>query len=274
MVWQRGQWFETIADRRHLLRLIVLLFVLGAAVYGLPHAYVEYESHRAESMLAEASRVQVGDTETSVLPLVSRYGGFKWAPEQLSPREDWIDKDEYDYQKNRLSDYKYELGISSFGNVASKVGRLTKAMKAAREAVPARLRRILGLRDWGTVVELSIRSNRVQSILAMTLVEGRSEWLGYEWEIAKGMPHSDMRQQAFAIGVANLTMGDGGGTMIKNFLTPKASEEEIEAARKFNTGCLTSMRGCNGLCDIAPRSLEYLERHPDAAWNIIPPKCH
>jgi len=129
------------------------------------------------------------------------------------------------------------------------------------------------MRDWRTVVELSIRNNRVQSVSAMTLVEGRSGWLGHKWEVAEGMPRDDMRPQAYAIGVAFLTMGNGGGMMIENFFTPQASDEEIEAARKFNTGCLTSMRGCNGLCDIAPRPLEYLEQHPDAAWNIIPPKC-
>jgi hypothetical protein len=129
------------------------------------------------------------------------------------------------------------------------------------------------MRDWGTVVELSIRSNRVMSVSEVTLVEGRSEWLGYKWEIAEGMPHHEMRPQGYAIGSAHLTMGGGGGEMIESFFTPKASDEETETARKFNAGCLTSIRGCSGLCDLAPRSLEYIEHHPDAAWNIIPQKC-
>jgi hypothetical protein len=225
-------------------------------------------------MLAEASQVLVGNTEASVLPLVKRYGGYKWVPEQLPPKEQWIDKDEYDYQANLLSDYKYELGISPFGTTTLKAGRLTQAMRAARESVPAHLRSVLGMRDWGTVVELAIRNNRVQSVSAMALVEGRSEWLGHRWQVAEGMPRHDMRPQAYAIGAANLTMEDGGGMMIENFFTPRASEEEVESARQFNAGCLTSMRGCNGLCDVAPRSLEYLKQHPDVAWNIIPPKCH
>jgi hypothetical protein len=275
MVWLHGKWSGSMSRRLHLpLRLIVTLLVLAAAGYGSMRAYVEYEAYRAKSMLAEASRVQVGDSESSVLPLVKRYGGFKWAARQLSPIEDWIDKDEYDYQKNRLSDYEYELGISSFGNVALAASRLTRTMRAVREGIPVRFRSVLGLRDWGTVVELSIRNNRVQSVSAMTLFQGRSGWLGHKWEVSEGMPRHDMRQQTFAVGAAFLTMGDGGGMMIENFFTPKASDEEIEAARKFNAGCLTSVRGCNGLCDVAPRALEYLEQKPDAAWNITPTKCH
>jgi len=275
MVWPHGQWFGAISRRRHLwLGLIVAVLALAASVYGSLQAYVEYEAHRAKAMLAEASRVEVGDTEAAVFPLVRRYGGYKWTPEQLPPREQWIDKDEYDYQKSRLSDYKYELEISPFGTTNPRMGRWTQAMRAVRKAVPAHLRAASGIRDWGVVVELSIRKKRVQSVSAMTLVEGRTRWLGQRWELAEGMPHYDMPPRAYAIGSAILDMEDNSGTMIENIFTPSASEEQAQAARNFNAGCLTSIKGCNGLCDIAPRSLEYLEQHPDAAWNIIPPKCH
>lgn len=47
---------------RHLFsRLILAVLALGAVCYGSLWAYVEYEAHRAESMLAELSRVQIGD---------------------------------------------------------------------------------------------------------------------------------------------------------------------------------------------------------------------
>jgi hypothetical protein len=87
------------------------------------------------------------------------------------------------------------------------------------------------------------------------------------------MPRFGMPARAYAIGAANLTMSQGSGTMIENYITPRASEEEAEAARQFNTKCLTSIKGCKGLCDVAPRALEYLNQHPEADWNIIPPKC-
>lgn len=141
-----------------------------------------------------------------------------------------------------------------------------------RERVPVCLRPLLGLRDWGTEVEVSIRRGHVQSVSAMTLMEGCSQMLGHSWELAERMPRSHMPSRAYAIGAAHLTTSDGGGEMIQNFFTPTASKEDVLVARKFNAGCLTSLRGC-GLCDVAPRALEYLEHRPDAAWNIIPPKC-
>jgi hypothetical protein len=255
------------------LRLALLALLIIVAVWGSLWSYVEYKAHRASLMLAEASRVHVGDAEASVLPLVQQYGGFKWTPESLSPRERWIDKDEYDYQQNRVSDYRYEIEVSPFGTTSLRTSRLTHAMRAVRAVVPVHLRPGLGMRDWGTVVELSVRDGRVQSASAMTLFAGRSGWLGHSWLLAEGMPHHEMRPRAYLIGAAFLTMEDGGGTMIENVFTPKASKEEAEAARQFNTRCLTSIKGCKGLCDVAPRALEYLKQHPDAAWNIVPPKC-
>ena len=253
--------------------LVIVALVIAAAFWVSLRAYGKYEAHRAVSLLTEASRVRIGDTEASVLAFVKRYDGYKWTPTPLSPRENWIDQDEYDYQVKRLSDYQYELGIAPFGTTILNTGRFTQTMRGLRETVPRYLRPALGFRDWGTVVVFSIRKGRVQSVSAMTLVEGRSEWLGHKWELAESMPRHDMPTRAYLIGAANLTMGDGVGTMIKNVVTTKASEEEFESARKFNTECLTSIRGCDGLCHFAPRALENLRLHPDATWNIIPPKC-
>lgn len=264
-----------MSRKRHLFaRLIVAVLVLGAVCYGSLWAYVEYEAHRAESMLAELSRVRIGDTEGSVLALTGRYSGFKWNPEPLPPREQWIDKEEYDYEVSRQSDYKYELGISPFGTTVGRVGRLAQALRHAREVVPTDLRPLLGLRDWGIVADLSVRTGRVQSVSAMTLFEGRSEWLGHKWELAEGMPRYGMPARAYAVGAAHLTMADGGGEMIENFFTPRAADDEVDAAHEFNAECMTSVSGCNGLCDAAPRPLAYLKQHPDAAWNIIPPQCN
>jgi len=225
-------------------------------------------------MLAELSRVQIGDTEGSVLALTDRYSGFKWTPDPLSPREQWIDKNEYDYQLARQCDYRYEIGVSPFWTTVHLGGRLAKALRAAREIVPTRLQPLLGLRAWGVVADLSIRNGRVQSVSAMTLFEGRAEWLGHKWELADGMPRFGMPVREYAIGAAHLTMANGGGEMISNFITPRASHEEIETAHRFDSRCLTSTEGCHGLCDAVPRPLAYLKQHPDAAWNIIPPKCN
>jgi hypothetical protein len=78
--------------RRLFLRLIVVALALGAVCFGSLWVYAEYEAHRPESILAELSRVQIGDAEGSVLALTGRYGGFKWTPEPSSAKEQWIDK--------------------------------------------------------------------------------------------------------------------------------------------------------------------------------------
>ncbi len=280
MVWPSGRLFGITHYRCRLgSRLVIAALLLAAALYGSLRAYVEYEAHRATSMLVEASRVQVAATEASVLQLVRRYGGYKWTPEPLSPRENWVDQDEYEYQRNLLSDYVYILEVKPFGFLtaaASQVGRRAQfdhAARVAKKAVPTDLRPILGMRDWFAGVQLSIRSGHVQSVSATVVLEGRSEWIGHEWELADTMRYRELQPRAFAIGSAFLDMEDNGGMEIRSFVTPKASEEEFQVARSLNAGCLTSIVGCNGLCDFAPRTLQYLKQHPDAAWGITPPKC-
>lgn len=254
------------------LRFAFIALVTVTAFCGLLRTYAQYNAHRAKSLLAAASTLRIGDTEESVLALTRRYGGFKWTPEPLPPREEWIDKDEYDYEINLQCDYKYELGVSPFGtSVASPVGRWTEILRVAREHVPGRLRPLLGLRDWGTTVEIAMRRGIVQSVSAETLMEGRSQWIGYSWELAGRMPRSHMPFGAYAIGAAHLTNGYGGGEIIQNFFTPAASSQQMKAALTFNTQCLTSLSAC-ALCDVS-HSLKYLEDHPETAWNIVPPKC-
>lgn len=255
------------------LRLVVVVLLVVVAAWGSMWGYLGYEAHRTRSMLAQVSSVRVGDTESSILPLVQRYGGYKWTREPFSAEENWISKHEYEYQLGRQSDYQYELQISPFETIFRRTGRLTQALRAMRAVFPTNLRPVLGMRDWGTVAELSIRRNRLRSVSIMTLVEGRSRWVGHRWELAEGMPEYDVPQKTFAISSAFLTLTGPSDIMMENYFTPQSSREEAEAARQFNTRCLTSIRGCKGLCDLAPIAIEYLRLHPDAAWGIIPPKC-
>jgi hypothetical protein len=267
MFWRRFLHFGS--------RLVVAMLAAIVVAVVSVRVYVQYEIHRASSMLAEASRVRIGDPEAAVLPLVKRYSGFKWAPDFLGPRENWIDKDEYDYQKELVSDRSYSLEVSPFGVIPSDFGqhRITQAIRAAINHTPEQLRAVLGMRDWGTGVGLTIRGSRVQSVSAMVLVEGRPRWLGHEWKLVNAMPERRMRAKAFIVESAFLEMANNGGSLTQNIFTPQASDEEVQVSRKFNTACLTSLRGCDGFCDFVPHTLEYLAQHPDAAGNFIPPKC-
>lgn len=275
---QAGADSNMIHRTRHIfLWFGIYTLLLAIALYGLALAYAEYQAHRARTLLAESARVQIGDSEGSVLQLVRRYGGFSWTPDPLGPKENWIDKDEYEYQKSLLNDYKYEIALSPFGTISRPPGRKYRVIGAIQreiDAMPSDLQGMLGMHLWVTTVELSIRNGQVQSISAMTQLEGRNGWLGHQWSLAKGMPHHDMQPRTYLIGAAFLTTGDGGGTAIENFFTPRASAEEVQAARNFNSECLTRLRVCAGLCELAPNTLRYLAQHPDVAWNIIPPKCH
>lgn len=255
------------------LRLLIAAPLAVAMLWGFWWAYIWYEAHRATQMFGEAASIHIGDSEASVLSLVRRYDGFKWTPEPLSPREDWLDKEAYDFEKNRVVDYNYEFDVSPFVSTDPNASRWTQVMQAIRGVTPARLRPVLGMRDWRAWAKVAIRSGRVQSVSAETVFLGRSEWLGDSWELAGAMPEYGMPERTYTIGVAHLTMGDPGGTMIRNFLEPKASGEEVDAARRLNVRCWTSIKGCTGLCDVAPRALAYLKQHPDAAWGIIPPEC-
>jgi hypothetical protein len=255
------------------LRPVITAFLVFAVFWGLLRTYLEYKAHRAIALLDEASSIQIGDPEAAVLILFERYGGNKWTPDPLSPREQWTDLREYDFQNNLQSDYKYDIGVSPFGITSLHPSRFTQVLRVVKKAVPARLRPILGMRNWGVGVDFAIRNGRVQSISALALFEGRSEWLGHEWRFSNEMPHHELQGKVFVVDSAILEMEDGGGTAIENIFTTGASQQAIQAARKFNTQCFMSMSGCDGLCDVAPRALEYLTQHPDARGNIIPQKC-
>jgi len=229
-------------------------------------------------MLAAASSIRIGATESTILPLVQKYRGYKWTPEPLSAPESWVDRAEYDYQKSIRCDHKYSMEMSPFGLLATggtfgQRTRTTLAIRAVMNVIPARLRGAIGLRDWGAGVDLSTRDGRIQSIRGTLLVEGRSNWLGHEWRYAAEMPDHRLRGRAFTIDSGILEMENNGGMLVQDIFTPDATAEQSDVARELDVACLGSFRGCAGLCDIAPRTVEYARLHPDAAGNPVLPKC-
>ncbi len=260
------------------LRLAILVLILAIATWGSLWIYVHYEADRAMSMIAEAARVRVGDSEASILPLVKRYGGFQRAAEPLPPREEAQDKREYDYRKNLWRERQYALQVSAFGllTLDSDTGRprrITWAMWDAIRAVPVRWRAPMAMRVWGADIDVAIRDGRVQWISAMVLVEGRAEWIGHISTFTRAMPYRSLQGLTFVSSARFLSMGNGGGAAIETSFTPEASTEQIQTARAFNAGCLTSIRGCDGFCDLVPRAIEYLKQHPEVPPGIGLPAC-
>lgn len=258
-------------------RLAIAIVASAIVLVVSVRCYVEYEVHRAKAMLTEASRVQVGDAEATVLPLVNQYGGFKWTPDQLGRKEDWIDKDEYEYQKNLVSEYRYALAVSPFGLIPSDLhwsqNRIYETFRAVMSSTSVPVRGVLSMRDWGAEVDVAIRGGRVQLVSGMVVVEGRSRWMGHRWQFADAMPEHRLHAKDFVVMSSHLEMATNNGDMTENYFTQRASDEEMQMSRKFNSACLTNLRGCYGFCDFVPRTLEYLKRHPDTAVNFISPTC-
>lgn len=246
-------------------------FVLAA--YGVILAYATYANHRATLMLSDAARIRIGDSESAVQPIVQRYKGVKWTPDPLPRREDWIDKDEYEYQQKLKSDYNYGMGVSAF-EAGELTGNISSILDRAGNSMSPTWRRRLGIRIWSSDLQISIRDRRVCSVSVRTLVEGRDRWLGHQWSLSELMPRSRMKDRPYLIGAAHLTIFAGGlfgGSAVTNFLTPTASDQEQHVARDFNRTCITGFKACDDLEELAPLTFAYLSQHPDAAWNIIVP---
>ena len=234
-------------------------------------------------LLGEAARLRIGDSEASVLPLVERYGGFKWAPEtraDVGPLDRWTSKWAYEHKLRTLSDYAYDIKVGPWGyptTATIREGRWRwwdRALLSAVNAMPVRVRSLLGLREWLTSVGVQIRGGHVSEVGAGSLVEGRSGgWILHEWGLAEELPDEDMPSRAFEIDRPILSGFEGYSEAIERHLTPKASEEEFRAAQTLNGDCLTSVRGCRGSCDLSGLTVRYLNEHPEVGPHAIPLKC-
>jgi hypothetical protein len=98
-------------------RVITAVAIVASVLCAIAWGYTAYKASRAKSLLAEASRVRIGDSEASVLALVQRYGGVKWEPSgstrtTMSPPENWVDKSEYDHALRTYPDYVCSIQVN------------------------------------------------------------------------------------------------------------------------------------------------------------------
>jgi hypothetical protein len=245
--------------------------VLIALLYCGLRAYTGYLAHRAVSLLAEAARIQVGATEESILPLVARYGGVKWKPYSPIPANDCADKAGCEYHNAHLPDYAYDVAFAPF-NVLSEpnrqTGRLRRAITALMIETPSSWRDPFSLRDWLIEVQICIRSGRVEKVYGSLFVEGRTRWLGNTWELFADARDHEMGPKTHQVDGTALTFPGNGGGGILQFLTPAATATQLQAAHSFNSHCLTGVIPCRRLCDLSPRTFQYLNEHPEVG-NIV-----
>jgi hypothetical protein len=264
----------------HTRRVIIAVAIVATALCAIVWNYTSYKASRAKSLLAEASRVRIGDSAASVLALVQRYGGVKWEPSgstrtTLGPRENWLDKSDYEHALRTYPDYDYSILVNPWGfpTIAPESDsrpRLKAALRSAMEVVPASIRAPFGLRDWVSSVDINIRDGRVSKVTGVVLVEGRSRWLNHQWSLVSEIPREPMQARAYMTEPVNIAMRTGRSRGVENTLTAQASEQETEAAHLWNTACLTSLRSCTDRCELSSAAFRYMKNHPEVSQGWEP----
>lgn len=265
------------------------MIAVPLVVIGLSWRHAEYEAQRAKRLLAEATRIRIGDSEASIQPVLRRFGGGKCEPSdtpEQRPRENWVDELEYAHWLRTRPDCTYFVDVDPWTSPLSTESRRLAGSKVylfaklAMYAIPGRVRSLVGMREWNTALSVSVRGGHVTAVSAGVYVESRDHWLGHHWALLKEMPYDPYRRPSVAYEVdgAFLTFGFGsdngpGETAIQNHLTGEANKDQVQAAQSLNMSCLTSAFACKGMCDLSHPTIEYLKRHPDASRGYIVPKC-
>ena len=258
-------------------RLTCAVVIVGGILCAGVRLYSAYQARRAESMLGEASRVRIGDSEASVLSLVRRYHGHKWSPSgstraTLGPRENWVDLEMYDRALRIYPDYEYSIEVNPWGfPTFEPSSKAAKALRTVINAIPSGVRSPIGLRDWASFVDVRIRDGRVSEVEGIVFVEGRSRWLNHSWSLANERLRESLPLRPYTIESENVLMRDGRSRGICNLITSQASEEQAEAAHSWNAGCIVSLRSCRNICELSPRAYQYWKNEPGpaaAAWGL------
>ena len=137
-----------------------------------------------------------------------------------------------------------------------------------------------GLRWWRLTTSASVQEGRIRRVSVGFMVVGRYEMLGAGWSLAPDIPSFYERmpltedERRTHMGWFHITsMPSGEGFRID--ATGQSTEKELHA-RRINSKCLLSFRGCDGLCDLLPRAVPVL-RDRKSDWggytNVPRPAC-
>lgn len=235
--------------------MLAVALGLMLTLYGSARFYLLYEVHMAQGLLRDLGAVQIGSDEASLLPILREYQGYR----RVSVIKDY----EQDHE------YLFEIGPGpESSNHTSKFG---KVARAALGNLNHRFRRAIGLRSWNVVGRIGLQGTRVVVVSGTVVVEGKSEWLGGQWQLAETIPKYAVDRFIAEQGVSwpdvnhylvgwmflRFSKADGAGDSALSWITPSATREEIQAASKFSLQCLTSRSGCRTVCDLFPAALEY-----------------
>jgi hypothetical protein len=187
--------FGIVRSRRCVL---ICIIAVPMVMIGASWSYTEYEARRAKLLLAEAARIQIGDSEASIQAVLQRFGGGTCVPSdtpEQHTRVDWVDKLAYEHWLRNEPDCSYFVDVDPWASPLSvRSGRFEESKaylraKLAMWAIPGRVRSLVGMREWNTYVSISVRGGHVTAVRAGVYVESRDHWLGHRWELLEEMPY-------------------------------------------------------------------------------------
>jgi hypothetical protein len=176
--------------------------------------------HKAESFLQSVRGLRVGkSTLADIQPVLKAYGGS-------------IQKG---VSSSACPDVSYSVGVGS-----NLVYRLASAYPSLQKA---------GFRPWGVSAGFLLKDNRLCDLL---LFAGQQDDDGFERHVTVEQNESGEYQSRHPDYHIALFLSRGHIRGLRVIVTPKATPTELLHASEFNLSCLTSIRGCRALFQIAP----------------------
>jgi hypothetical protein len=262
--------------RFRLMLMIALLLFISILVFSIVlHVYSQSLARKALSLLSESATIKVGSTENSIMPFVSRYGGSKWHPSTS------FADDTYDDKVNRqisgsTNVYSYEMKISPFHAFTAKgeqTGRLHTALIYLMGHSPNYLRDPLGLRNWLVVVHVRIQDGRVAAVSGTSLVEGSNGWLGDDWTHSSELDEANGVSPAYSVETTILEIPPDSGQGLIEWLTPRATSDQVQASYNLNDRCFNGIHPCTSLCELKPNLFKYLKMHQEIKGASVAAYC-
>jgi hypothetical protein len=247
-IWPDETWFGlTRRGRRILLRSLGWTTVFVLLCYGGLRSYILFESNRCSQLVETLSGVRIGDSERSLQAVTGRFPAKK------------------DWDPGNPPGKTYLFRFSPWWQIHNLGHPFDWATLAFMRHFPRPVRRNIGLRDFTVLGIIYVQDGRARAVSADVTVEGRDWWLEAEWVLRRELPEylaetQGQQKKQFHFQWVHLHMGDELGEGVRALVTPEAREVDIAAARNINMNCLSSLRGCAGLREIAPDAARRLGR--------------
>jgi flagellar biogenesis protein FliO len=237
--------------------LLVLVVGVLFLCYVTSRLLLAYQMHRASQLMATIQSVRVGDSETSLSSLLNGFDGYRWNV-QLGAGEDY--------------NYVLEINPWRYPTLSNHQHR----EHPIETGLNARLRRVLGLREWVVMIEVAVKKQQVVAVEAETFVEGRNSWLATSWRLSENPrefernPTVDYLQwppesHFDFVSPAILEMGTGGGASWEFWMRPFSPGVQRQVASQWDFSCLNSFRGCDTLCDLLPQAARFFKEQSELA---------